>query len=93
MPLTKQAFSINFSEGLDLKTDPFQVRAGRFLNLSNSIFDKGGLLQKRNGYKQLPDLPNENTTFVTTFNGDLTAVGSDLLAFSAPSRLGLIKQR
>ena len=50
MALTKQPLSINFAAGLDLKTDPFQVSPGKFLGLANSIFTKGGLLQKRNGF-------------------------------------------
>jgi hypothetical protein len=83
MQLTKQNLNINFSQGLDTKTDPNQVSAGKFLNLQNSIFTKGGLLQKRNGYKQLTASPSSNASYLTTFNGDLTAIGTQLDAYSS----------
>src|SRR6185503_15610551 len=82
--LQKQALNINFAKGLDTKTDPKQVQLGNFLALSNSVFTKGGLLQKRNGYAQLPSLI-ESGSHVTTFNGDLTAIGSNLQALSQGS--------
>lgn len=81
--LIKQAVHLNFSKGLDTKTDPKQVRLGNFLSLINTIFTKGGLLQKRNGFQQLPALPDQTSEFVTTFNGDLTAIGTNLKAFSS----------
>lgn len=82
MALTKQNLNINFSQGLDTKTDPNQVSAGKMLALQNTIFDKGGLLQKRNGYQQLSTLPNTGSTFLTTFNGNLTAVSDQINAYS-----------
>jgi len=82
MALQKQDLNINFSQGLDTKTDPFQVQPGKFLTLQNSIFDKAGRLTKRNGYQQLTTLPNSTSSFVTTFNGDLTALGTNLYALS-----------
>lgn len=85
MALQKQNINLNFSLGLDTKTDPFQVQAGKFLNLENSIFTKGGLLQKRNGYTALPSLPTNNSTLVTTFKNDLTAIGNTFQAFSPGS--------
>ena len=83
MALQKQPVSINFSQGLDTKTDPFQVPPGKFLSLENSVFNKGGLLQKRNGYTRLSELPNTTSTYLTTFNGNLTAIGTNLEAYSA----------
>lgn len=79
--LHKTAAHINFAQGVDTKTDPWQVPFGRFLSLKNTIFYKGGLLKKRNGYSELPSLIS-NANFVTTFNGDLTAIGNSLQAFS-----------
>lgn len=79
--IRKQAVNLPFSKGLDTKTDPFQVPFGNFLSLQNSIFDKGGQLKKRNGYSSLPSLPL-SASRVTTFNGDLTAIGSNLQALS-----------
>jgi len=78
--LQKQSFPINFAQGLDTKTDPKQVQIGKFLSLENVIFQKGGLLQKRNGFQQLPALPNTSSTYLTTFNDNLTAFGSNISA-------------
>jgi hypothetical protein len=84
--IQKQPVNINFSQGLETKTDPFQTPIGKFNVLQNSVFDKGGLLQKRNGFAQLTSLPDASSNFVTTFNDDLTAIGSKLRAYSAPSK-------
>lgn len=81
MGLPKQAINIPFNQGLDLKSDPRQIAPGKFLALQNSIFTKEGLLQKRNGYKQLANLPL-SANFATTFNGNLTAIGNTLQAYS-----------
>ncbi len=84
MSLNKVPLNINFSQGLDTKTDPFQVQAGKFLSLQNSVFDKGGQLKKRNGFGQITTLPNgENAQYLTTFNGNLTALGTNIDAYSA----------
>ena len=79
--IQKQAFHLNFAQGLDTKTDPNQVAFGKFLSLENSIFQKGGLLQKRNGYGQLPSVLS-TAQYLTTFNNDLTAIGTNLQAYS-----------
>lgn len=83
--LGKQTLNINFSQGLDTKTDPFQLQPGKFLSLKNSVFDKAGRLTKRNGYTPLPTLAGTESTSLTTFNGDLTAIGSSLYALSLGS--------
>lgn len=80
--LQKQAISLNFSQGLDTKTDPKQVSLGKFISLENSVFTKGGLLQKRNGYEELSSLPNSSSTLLTTFNGNLTSIGSSIMAYN-----------
>jgi hypothetical protein len=86
MALNKQSVPINFSQGLDLKTDSKQVAPGKFLALSNSVFDKGGQLTKRNGFGMLPDLSDDSNTFITTVGGNLTAVGTSLSAYSQGSK-------
>lgn len=85
MPLQKQPLNLNFAGGLDTKTDPFQVQAGSMLELKNAIFTKGGLLQKRNGYQPLINLPNTDATTLTTYRGSLIAVGSELYSLSQDS--------
>ncbi|MGD0455915.1 MAG: hypothetical protein ABSB69_20195, partial [Solirubrobacteraceae bacterium] len=79
--IVKQAVPINFFEGLDTKTDPYQVQMGKFLVLQNSVFTKGGLLQKRNGYGPLAALPNAQSVYLTTLNGNLTALGSSVESY------------
>ena len=86
MPLTKQPVNINFSNGLDTKTDPYQIPIGKFSVLNNSVFTKGGLLQKRNGFGSLPTLPDSTSEYATTFNGDLTTIGNKLEAFSTSTQ-------
>lgn len=80
----KEAIHINFAQGLDTKTDPKQVALGKFLSLSNSIFDNEGLLQKRNGYGYLSELLDSSNSYLTTFNGNLTALGTSLNAYNEP---------
>lgn len=82
MPLQKQSVPINFAMGLDTKTDPWQVDPGKFLALQNTVFTKGKLLQKRNGYGALNALSNNASTYLTTFNGNLTALGTTVSAYS-----------
>lgn len=82
MALQKQPIAINFSKGLETKVDPFQIPIGKFLSLNNSVFNKGGLLQKRNGYGPLAPIASSDSTFLATFNGNLTAVGSSMQAYS-----------
>lgn len=81
--LQKQSVNINFAEGLDTKTDPKQVGLGKFLALKNTIFTKGGLLQKRNGYQNLASIPGSN--YLTTLNGNLTSIGNSISAYSSGS--------
>lgn len=79
----KQAIDISFAKGLDTKTDPKRVEIGNFVSLENSIFTTGGMLQKRNGYGQLTSLPNSSSTYLTTFNNNLTAIGNNITAYDA----------
>lgn len=82
MPLQKQSVKINFQEGLDTKTDPFQIAIGKFSSLINSVFDTLKRLTKRNGFPQIQSLPDATSTYLTTYGGNLLAVGNDLKALS-----------
>src|SRR4051812_44544066 len=81
--LTKQGIDVSFAEGLDTKTDKKRVQIGKFVKLENSVFQKGGLLQKRNGYGTLPSLPDTSYSYLTTLNDNLTAIGSNIAALNA----------
>lgn len=81
----KQPVTITFAKGVDTKTDPWLVPIGSFLDLSNMVFTTGDRLTKRNGYGSLTALP-QTATFLTTFNKNLTAVGSSLQAYSSSTK-------
>ena len=91
MPLQKQALNINFAQGLDLKTDPNQVQPGRMLALQNTVFNKGGLLQKRNGFTQQPTVSDTTSTVLATLNGGLLAIGDTLSALSQDTQTWLTR--
>ncbi len=83
MPLQKQPIQINFAQGLNTKSDPNQVPVGQFLALENSVFTKAGQLTKRNGYGNITTLPDTTSSVLTTFNGNLIAIGNKLEAYSS----------
>ena len=77
----EQTVSINFAQGVNTKDDPWQIPVGQFERLVNSIFQKGKLLQKRNGYGLLPVLA-QNNSYLTTLNENLVSVGNTVSAYS-----------
>lgn len=79
--IQKSSLPINFSQGLDTKTDPFQVAPGKMLSLQNSIFTKGGLLQKRNGFDKLTPITGSYAS-LTAYSGSLVALGTSLSVLS-----------
>jgi hypothetical protein len=91
VPLQKQPISITFAQGLDTKTDKYQLPVGKFLTLVNSIFTKAGALTKRNGFQNLTNLGNDLQTTLTTLNDNLVATGSNLFAYSEATNQWLNK--
>ena len=91
MAITPQPFPIPFAQGLDTKTDPKQVKVGKFLSLQNSVFDEGALLKKRNGYGLLTTLPDTTYVYATTLNGNLTAIGPNIAAYSSANKTWIPK--
>lgn len=85
MPLQKQLINIAFNQGLDTKSDPFQIELGKFLSLSNSVFGKAGALVKRNGFPLLTNIGNTEQTTLLNYNNNLLATGSSLYAYSSNS--------
>lgn len=83
MAIQKQNVNIPFAQGLDTKTDPKQVQFGRFLSLKNSIFDKSGLMQKRNGFQKLTSVSGAST--LATFNDSLMSIGTSLTGYNPDS--------
>lgn len=80
-PLVKTPVNINFALGIDTKTDEKQVPIGKFLSLTNSVFNITGQLTKRNGFKRCTTLPKPQTV-LTTLNDNLIATGINLYAYS-----------
>ena len=86
MIIRKQNIPISMGQGLDQKIDPKQLTIGKYASLQNTVFQKAGLLEKRNGYGSLPSLPDLSSSFLTTYNGNLTAIGNNLKAYSSGSQ-------
>lgn len=89
--LQKQSISMNFGKGLDLKTDPWQVPFGNFLELTNQVFNKGNRLTKRNGFGALSALPSSHYSYLTTFSENLTAVGPSIAALNTGNETWVTK--
>lgn len=85
MPLRDQPVNISFAQGVNTKNDPWQLPIGQFLSMENSVFTKGGMLQKRNGYGSLPSLPNTTYNYLTTLGGNATAIGKNIAAINPSS--------
>lgn len=83
MALQKQSLFLPFAINLDTKTDPFQLSVGNMLSISNVTYTSDKRLEKRNGFGLLGTLPaNSNVTTLTTFNGNLVAIGDSIYSLS-----------
>lgn len=89
--LQKQAVDISFAQGFDTKSDPKRIPVGKFKSLQNSIFNKGGLLMKRNGYGSIASLPDATYSYLTTFHENLTAVGPHIAAYDSGNNAWVTK--
>lgn len=78
--IVPQPVTINFSQGVNLKSDPWQVPMGQFLALENSVFTTQGQLRKRNGYELLITILYAAT--ITTYLENLISIGNSLNLFS-----------
>lgn len=85
MALVEQSFPINFANGINTKVDPWQIPFGEFSSLENIVFNRDGLLQKRNGYASLPSLPDNTSIYLSAFNDNLVAVGTRINALNSSS--------
>ena len=72
----KQLAVIPFAGGLDTKTDPRLVQAGKLLQAQNIVFKQTGTLNRRWGYLALPPIPTGSLA-------NLAVAGNELLAFDA----------
>ena len=84
MPLTFQQIPLTFGQGLDTKTDRFQLAPGKLATLVNGVFNKGGAIELRNGYQQLPNIIRQTGGPITSC--EATAVfGQELVLFDGSS--------
>lgn len=72
MALQKQVIPIPFAQGIDTKSDPKQVVAGKLLSLFNGVFQSAKRILKRNGYKKLSN---------NTFDGAPISLGVGLKSY------------
>lgn len=80
MPLQKQQVSLALNQGIDTKTDPKQVVAGKLLVLENGVFSAASAISKRNGYAALSQDIEGSTT--VSAGAALTPYKDELLLFS-----------
>jgi len=84
MAVPKQNLAIPFAVNLDTKTDPFQIAPNNLLSIVNAVYTNDKKISKRNGFGALTNLPaNVNATVLTTYSGNLVAIGNSLQAYSA----------
>lgn len=81
MALQKNTVAFNFAQGVDTKSDPKQIPIGKFSDLQNSIFDKTGLLKKRNGFSNLTALSSGG--YLATLGGNLLSVSDSLYSYNS----------
>ena len=82
MALQQKIVPLNFANGLDRLTDPKQAAPSSFLTLQNTLFDRPGAANKRNGYRKLGRYIAGTTDQIT--DGKALATRNDeLIAFDA----------
>lgn len=89
MALQRQNVPLSLAGGIDTKTDPFQVMAGKLLILENGIFTSPKSIRKRNGYGVLSQMIADSTISISsgaalaTYNEELDLFdGDELYSFS-----------
>jgi hypothetical protein len=85
----KQIVAVPFAGGIDSKTDPSQVVAGKVLALQNGILSQTGLVSRRWGYTALGMGIVGGGTIATTLA--VTAFGNELLTYDGKSAYSFIE--
>lgn len=91
MMLNEQVIPIDFGQGVDTKTDPKQVVAGKFVRLENGVFTNIKRIAKRNGYMATgTTIANVGTLsspkMVHNYNNELIAADQNLLLTYSPNQ-------
>src|SRR5580698_7923977 len=79
--MQEQNVLVNFAQGLNTKTDPWQVPIGQFLELENTVFTVGNQLTKRNGYGNFI-APPDGSNYICTYDDSLIAIGTSIATYS-----------
>lgn len=79
MALDKQIMSLNFSQGIDTKTDEKHLAAGKLAVLENAEFNKYNRIDKAKGFTELPT--ETLGTDVLTQADSLATFGDELLVY------------
>jgi len=91
MPLAKQNLTLSFSEGVDTKSDPYQVKAGKLLVLENGILTSTLSMSKRFGFQGL-NIGAKQNNFVSTFQKELIqGDGFEMRSLLALNDTGTVK--
>lgn len=82
--LETQQISIKFGQGIDTKSDPKTVIAGKYLSIENAVFTKVNQIAKRNGYTAFSDTIVSHGTLsdpklVKAYNDELIAGDQGML--------------
>jgi hypothetical protein len=83
MPLQKQIVTVSLGNGVDTKTDPYQIQ-GKVAVLENGIFSSPKELRKRSGFQALARSVFSSTTGITAGAGT-TTFKNELLSFDGTS--------
>jgi hypothetical protein len=84
MALNRQNIALPFAAGLDLKTDPYQVRPPKVEVLQNAIFTEGMSIHKRYGYNAFSTAIAGTISSITNSLGGAT-FQNELLEFDGTS--------
>lgn len=83
MAIQKQNINISFVQGIDTKTDPNQVVAGKLIAAQNVVFTETMAFNKRNGYQKLAQI--DDGLALATFKNELVAFDGTTLQSYSPS--------
>jgi hypothetical protein len=78
MALQETTLAMNMGEGVDTKTDPYQLNLGKLAALQNSVFTTGKKLRKRNGFKRLASQLT-NPRMLATYQNELLVADANYL--------------
>lgn len=79
--IEKQPIKISFSGGIDTKTDPWQVQAGKFLALENMVYTETGALKKRNGLSSTV-IPAKTGGPIASFGNGIVSIAQAFESYS-----------